>query len=123
VPEVVELINGYRRLFKGAQPTDGDDALYKSFVVVLTDLSADRAEAFFSAVLEHLVVPSYVQDGFVMGGFCEGSEGAAMYNASFQPFTSPVPFLLVRKAVVGDWKFFLDNENWLNLWARRYGES
>jgi hypothetical protein len=20
-------------------------------------------------------------------------------------------------------KFFLDNEDWLNLWARRYGES
>jgi hypothetical protein len=21
------------------------------------------------------------------------------------------------------WKFFLDDEEWLNLWARRYGES
>jgi hypothetical protein len=34
-----------------------------------------------------------------------------------------VPFLLVRQAVVSDWKFFLDNEDWLNLWARRYGDS
>jgi hypothetical protein len=34
-----------------------------------------------------------------------------------------VPFLLVRQAVVGDWKFFLDKEDWLNLWARRYGDS
>ena len=25
--------------------------------------------------------------------------------------------------VTGDWKFFLDDEEWLNLWARRYGES
>jgi hypothetical protein len=25
--------------------------------------------------------------------------------------------------VISDWKFFLDNEEWLNLWARRYGES
>jgi hypothetical protein len=22
-----------------------------------------------------------------------------------------------------DWKFFWDNDEWLNLWARRYGES
>ncbi len=123
VPDVVELISGYQRLFKDAQPTDGDDATYKSFVVVFTDLSADRAGAFFGDVLEHLAVPSYVKDGFVMGGFYEGNEGTAIYNTSFRPFTSPVPFLLVRQAVVGDWKFFLDNEDWLNLWARRYGDS
>ena len=23
----------------------------------------------------------------------------------------------------GDWKFFLDDEEWRNLWARRHGES
>lgn len=123
VPDVVELINGYQRLFKDAQPTDGNDAIYKSFVVVFTDLLTDRAKAFFGAVLEHLAVPSYVKDGFVIGGFYEGNEGTAIYNASFWPFTSPVPFLLVRQTVVGDWKFFLDNEDWLTLWARRYGDS
>jgi hypothetical protein len=36
---------------------------------------------------------------------------------------APVPFLFVRHGVISDWKFFLDNEDWLNLWARRYGES
>ena len=48
-----------------------------------------------------------------MGGFHEGSMGTAIHNASFRPFTSPVPFLLMRQAVVDDWKFFLDNEDWL----------
>jgi hypothetical protein len=123
VPDVVELINRYQRLFKDTQPTDGDDAIYKSFVVVFTDLSADRAREFFGDVLEHLAVPSFVKDGFAMGGFYEGNEPAAIYNASFRPFTSPVPCLLMRQAVVGDWKFFLDNEDWFNLWAHRYGES
>jgi hypothetical protein len=28
----------------------------------------------------------------------------------------------VKGAVISDWKFFLDNEDWLNLWTRRYGE-
>jgi hypothetical protein len=123
VPDVVELINGYQRLFLDAQPTDGDDATYKSFVVVFTDLSPGRARDFFDDVLQHLAVPSYVEDGFVMGGFYEGNEGTAIYNASFRPFTSPVPFLLVRQAVISDWKFFLDNQDWLNLWAHRYGVS
>jgi hypothetical protein len=34
-----------------------------------------------------------------------------------------VPFLFVRHGVISDWKFFLDDEEWLNLWAHRYGES
>jgi hypothetical protein len=33
VPAVVELMNGYRRLFLDAQPTDGDDVEYKVIVV------------------------------------------------------------------------------------------
>jgi hypothetical protein len=123
VPDVVDLVSGYQRLFLGAQPTDGDDATYRSIVVVFTDLSADRAKEFFDDVLQDLAVPSYVDDGFVMGGFYEGNEGTAIYNASFRPFTSPVPFLLIRQAVISDWKFFLDNEEWLELWVQRYGGS
>ena len=123
VPDVVELISGYQRLFLDTQPADGDDATYKSFVVLFTDVSPDRAKALFADVLEHLAVPSYVDHGFVMGGFYEGNEGTAIYNPSFRPFTSPVPLLLMRQAVISDWKFFLDNEEWLQLWARRYGES
>jgi uncharacterized protein DUF6875 len=123
VSDVVDLISGYQRLFLDSRPTDGEGATYKSFVVLFTDLPADRAGEFFADVLEHLAVPSYVEDGFVMGGFYEGNEGTAIYNASFRPFTSPVPFLLVRLAVVSDWKFFLENEDWLRRWTRRYGES
>jgi hypothetical protein len=123
VPAVVELINGYQRLFLDAQPTDGDDADYKVIVVVFTDLSADRARGVFDDVLRHLAVPSYVEDGIVFGPFYEGHEGTAIYNSRFRPFRSPAPFLFVRHGVISDWKFFLDNEDWLNLWARRFGES
>ncbi len=123
VPDVVELINGYQRLFLDAQPTDGDDAKYKVIVVVFTDLSADRAQGVFDDVLQHLAVPSYVEDGIVFGPFYEGHEGTAIYNSSFRPFRSPVPFLFVRHGVISDWKFFLDDEDWLNVWARRFGES
>ena len=123
VPDVVELIGGYQRLFLDGQPTDGDDASYKVIVVVFTDLSADRAQGVFGDVLQRLAVPSYVDDGIVFGPFYEGHEGTAIYNSSFRPFQSPVPFLFVRHGVISDWKFFLDNEDWLNLWARHFGES
>ncbi len=123
VPDVVELMNGYKRLFLDTQPVDGDGAIYKVIVVVFTDLSADRAQGVFDAVLQQLAFPSYVEDGIVFGPFYEGHEGTAIYNSSFRPFQSPVPFLFVRHGVISDWKFFLDNEDWLNLWAHRYGES
>jgi hypothetical protein len=123
VPAVVELMSGYTRRFLDAQPTDGDDAKYKVIVVVFTDLSADRAQGVFDDVLQQLAVPSYAEDGIVFGPFFEGNEGTAIYNSSFRPFQSPVPFLFVRQGVISDWKFFLDNEDFLNLWARRFGES
>ena len=123
VPEVVQLMNGYKQLFLHAQPLDGDDVQYKSIVVVFTDLSPDRAKSCFDEVVEQLAVPSYVEDGLVMGGFYEGNAGSAIYSPSFRPFTPPVPFLLMRPAVISDWKFFLDNDDWLKRWARRHGES
>jgi hypothetical protein len=111
VPDVVDLARGYQRLFLGAQPTDGDDAIHKAIMVVFTDLPPDRAKESFDDVLQDLGVPSYVDDGFVMGGFYESSEGTSIYNSSFLPFTSPVPFLLIRQAVISDWKFFVDNSD------------
>jgi hypothetical protein len=123
VPAVIELMNGYIRRLLDAQLTDGDDTKYKTIVVVFADLPADRAQGVFDEILQQLAVPSYAEDGILFGPFYEGNEGTAIYNSSFRPFTSPVPFLFVRHGVISDWKFFLDNEDLLNLWARRFGES
>ena len=123
VDDVVQLMNGYKAEFLHAEPMDGDGTNYDSLVVVFTDLSADRAKELFDNVLKQLAVPSYVEDGLVMGGFYPNNEGTALYNQGFRPFMSPVPFLLMRHAVISDWKFFLDNDEWLDRWAHRYGES
>ena len=123
-PDVVQLMSGYKRLLLRAQPVAGDDAIYKAIVVVLPDLSADRLEHDMDdAQLEDFKRRSYVEDGIVLGAFHERNDGSAVRNRQFQPFRSPVPFLLLRPAVVGDWVFFLDNEEWLGLWAHRFGES
>ena len=121
--EVIQLITGYQRLLLANPPVDGDAASNKSIVVVFTDLPATQAKDFFGAVLEQIGMSSYAKDGLVMGPFYEGNDGTAIYNPNFRPFTSPVPFLLMRRAVISDWKFFLNNEDWFRLWARRYGES
>src|SRR5689334_23857979 len=119
VLDAAGLISDYQRVLLDAQPTE-DDANHKAIVVVFTDLALDRAQGFFDDLLQQLAVPSYVNDGFMMGGFFKGNAASAIYNASFQPFTSPVPFLLVRLGVVDDWKFLLDDDTWLPLWASRY---
>ena len=122
-PEVIQRIDGYKRMLLAAQPVDGDDANYKSIMVVFTDLPAAQAKDLFGGVLQQIGVPSYVGDGLVIGPFYDGNDGTAIYNPNFRPFTSPVPFLLMRRAVVSDWKFFLNDEEWLKRWAHRYGES
>ena len=121
--DVIQLIDSYKRLLLASQPVEGDDANNKSIVVVFTDLPAAQAKDFFSGALRQIGVPSYVDDGLVMGPFYEGNDGTALYNPNFRPFTSPVPFLLMRRGVISDWKFFLNNAEWLRLWAGRYGES
>jgi hypothetical protein len=121
ISEVAQLVRRYQQRFKDAAPVDGDDATYKSIVLVFPDLPEGRADEFFSGLLEHVALPSYESDGFVMGGFHERNAATAIYRATFRPFTSPVPFLLIRHAVVSDWKFFLDNDDFRAAWARRYG--
>ena len=122
-PEVIQLITGYQRLLLANPPVDGDAASNKSIVVVFADLPARQAKDFFGAVLEQIGMSSYAKDGLVMGPFYEGNDGAALYNPNFRPFTSPVPSLLMRRAVISDWKFFLNDKEWFKLWARRYGDS
>ena len=122
VADVVQLVNGYKTQLL-QQPFHGEGVNYNSIVLIFTDLSADRTKGLFDDVLKQLAVPSYVEDGLVMGGFYESNEATAIYNQKFRPFTPRVPFLLIRHAVISDWKFFLDNDDWLNRWAHRYGES
>lgn len=122
--DVVELIDGYKRLLLSARPVDGDDAQYKAIVVVFSDLPADRAAGILdNARIQDLKRLFYAEVGVVMGEFHQSNEGSAIRNPSFHPFKAPVPFMLMRQAVVSDWMFFLDNEDWLGLWARRFGES
>ncbi len=118
---VVELMRGYKRLL--LERADGEDDVYNVIAVVFTDLPADRAQGLFGDVIEQLAVPSYVEDGLLFGPYYRGNEATALYNAGFRPFESPVPFMFVRHGVVGDWKFFLDDDEWLGLWAHRFGES
>ena len=124
VPDVIRLVNDYKRLLLYTQPTEGDDAIYKAIMIVFTDLSADRAKDYLDDDhVQSLKKPLYAQDGVVLGEFHQRNDLSAIYNASFQPFKAPVPFLLLRPAVISDWKFFLGNEDWLSIWARRFGES
>jgi hypothetical protein len=123
LPEVVELMSGYKQRLLETGPSDGDDVVYNVIVVVFTDLSADHAQGVFDDVLQHLAVPSYAEHGILFGPFHERFDGTAIYNSNFRPFRSPVPFLFVRHGVISDWKFFLDNEDLFSLWVRRFGES
>ncbi|MGY1785059.1 DUF6875 domain-containing protein [Geodermatophilus sp. SYSU D00698] len=120
---VVEVLSGYRRRFLDTAPTDGDEVDHKVIVVVFPDLPADRAGSVFDDALRQLAVPAYTRDGIVFGPFYRGHEGTAIHNAGFRPFRSPVPFVFVRQGVLSDWKFFLDDHDWLDRWAKRFGPS
>jgi hypothetical protein len=122
-PEMIERIKGYKRRLMANAPREGEIAEYKAVVVVFADLPASRAKSFFEALLPPIGLRFYEEDGLVIGPFYEGNEGRAIYNPQFRPFTSPVPSLLMRRAVVSDWKFFLNNPEWFPVWTRKLGEA
>jgi hypothetical protein len=124
VADLVQLVNDYKTLLLRAQPSGGDDAIYKAILVVFTDVSADRAnDDLNDGQMQNLNQPAYAHEGVVLGQFHERNEGSAVRNPDFHPFAAPVPFLLMRLAVAGDWVFFLNNNDWFKTWARRWGES
>jgi len=75
VPEVVELMDGYKRLFLATPPTDGDDAIYKTIIVVFTDLPAEPAADLFNEVLGQLAGQSYEEDGIIFGPSTKATTG------------------------------------------------
>jgi hypothetical protein len=124
VADVVQLANDYKGRLLRAEPVQGDGIAFKAIVVVFTDVSADRANDILTdAQMAQLLKPSYDKDGVVIGEFYERNELTSIHNPAFRPFRSPVPFMLLRHADISDWKFYLDDEDWLRIWARRFPES
>jgi hypothetical protein len=123
VPHVVELLNRYKSQLSNTEPTDSDDTDYRVIVVVFTDLAAESARGIFADALQEIAASSFAEDGIIFGPFYQGNDGAAIYNADFHPFQSSVPFVFVRHVVVSDWKFFLDDQEMVSHWARRFGAS
>jgi hypothetical protein len=66
-PEVVELMDDHKRLFLATPPINGDDAIYKTIIVVFTDLAAERAAGLFDDVLGQLAGPAYEEHGIIFG--------------------------------------------------------
>ena len=124
VADAVRLVNDYKGRLLRADPLQGDDIAFKAILVVFTDVSADHANDVLSdPQIAKLLKPAYAQDGVVIGEFHERNDGGAVYNSAFHPFMSPVPFVLLRHANISDWKFFVDDDDWLGIWARRFPES
>ncbi len=123
VSDVVALMDDYKRLFLERAPLAGEDAVYKTIMVVFPDLPAQRAEGLFAEILGRLAESAYEEDGVIYGPYFDGNPAPAVHNRDFRPFQSPVPFVFVRHTVVGDWKFFLDDDAGLDRWARRVGPA
>jgi hypothetical protein len=120
--DVVDLMADYRRQLLAARPADATDDDPAVIAVVFSDLSPEEAPSVFNAVLERLSLPSYEADGVLFGTYYAGNPAPATHNPHFRPFESPVPFVFVRSGTVRDWEFFLGRDDFMALWAKRYGE-
>jgi hypothetical protein len=123
VPVVADLMQSYRRRLLEKAPRDTDDAMYSTIIVVFPDLPPERAGQLFGDVLGQIAEAAFEQDGIIFGPFFDGNEGTAIYNSELRPFQSPVPFIFVRYTVFSDWKFFIDDDDAVDRWARHFGPA
>jgi hypothetical protein len=123
VVRAVELMKNYKHELLEEPPHGDDEVNYNVICALFTDLDPKDAPGIFNSVAEHLAVQSYVEDGVLFGPYYKGNPAPALHNPEFRPFESPVPFMFVRHGVVSDWKFFVDDDEWLGLWAQRYGAA
>lgn len=119
----------------GADVQDAVDCLRTWYETVASAMpAADRELLTVLLVLPHLdpVDPTplddlqreakddFVDNGLMIGQFHPACEAPGLWNPHFRPLRAPIPLLAIRKLVVFDLPFLMDNRNHLDSFLRRF---
>jgi Domain of unknown function (DUF6875) len=118
---IVERMNGYKRRLLEAEPTGGDGELQRDsgrLHRLAGQSCASRLRRGHPAACSSFVCRGWTPVWAVL----RGQRGHGDLQLGLPAIRVARSVLFVRHGVIGDWKFFLENEDWLNLWARRYEE-
>jgi Domain of unknown function (DUF6875) len=102
--EIDQVIAKFRDIFLRMEPVSGPEAMEKSILVILPDVSEDEAEVVIDET-HRRVKAQFVESGLMIGKFHSKSEQGGLHNPAFRPLRSPVPLLAIRHMVDSDLPF------------------
>jgi len=96
--------------FLELEPSVGEDAIYKTILFVLPDVTPEEHVSIIDATQAQLK-PKFVEQGLMFGQFHPDCEEGGVRNPDFRPLRSPVPLLVIRKMTTFDFMFLKKDRN------------
>jgi hypothetical protein len=98
------IVKGYKDIFLQTEPTSGDAAIYKVFLLLFPDVNIEDTLILIDDVQKKLK-PFFVEAGLMLGEFHMRNHSQGLHNPNFRPLCSPVPMLAIRFMVEQDLPF------------------
>lgn len=123
VPTIKAILLEEMERFIALPPISGNEAQFKSLMVLFPNLPADRvAELIETAQAE--LQKDFVPNGLMVGEFHSGPpDKRGLWNEDFRPLYSPVPMLVVRHMVPTDVLFLKSNRDLFGEYVKIYGNA
>jgi hypothetical protein len=104
-----DILIKYRDLFLEFEPVTGEDAIFKTFLILFPYLPKELAPNFIDRLQQRLKI-DFVNSGLMIGEFHFGPpKKTGLWNENFYPLYSPIPLLVIRSLVPNDF-YFLTNQ-------------
>lgn len=105
---VEQNLLGYRDWFLELEVPTKQDAVFKTLVLLLPDLSSSDTPQFMKTIHTNLKT-EFINKGLMLGEFFPGYSQRSLWNSNFYPLSSPLPLFVIRYMVGNDY-YFLKND-------------
>ena len=105
------------------EPVSGNEAQFKSLLVLFPELPADRAAGLIETAQAELQ-PLFVPNSLMVGEFHDGPpDKRGLWNPEFRPLYSPIPMLVIRHMVPTDVLFLKESAPLFHEYMKIYGNA
>lgn len=101
-----------------AESMTDEDAELLTILVVFPGF--DRTDSTELDALQRRLKDDFVADGLMIGQFHPVCDEPGLWNKEFRPLRSPVPLLAMRRMLVFDLPFLIEDERHFDAWLSRF---
>lgn len=118
--KVAEAVMKYRDWFLDIEPQVGEEAMFKTILILFPDLPLSQAPILIDQTQSQLK-PEFVKKGLMIGEFHSlPPQKVGVWNQDFRPLSAPVPMLVIRNMVPTDFPFLKDDRMFLSAYLEIY---